>query len=329
MSHHANISIFVPHLGCEHRCSFCNQNVITGKLNAPNISDIDEAVKVAVSSKNYSAANTEIAFFGGSFTAIGRTYMTELLEAASKYVKDGTVAGIRLSTRPDAIDREVLSILKENGVTAVELGAQSMADTVLVANKRGHTVDDIINASRLIKEFDISLGLQMMTGLYGDCEELSLKTAEKIIELKPDTVRIYPTIVLKNTLLEVLYKKGVYKPQSLEAAVAVCTKLLKLFRENNINVIRLGLHTIDMDSYVAGPWHPSMRELCEGKLYLALALNVLTEPGNYEIYVNQSAVSKMIGQKKSNIEYLKNMGYNCKVKVNNELADFNVISTRM
>jgi len=329
MSRHANISIFVPHLGCSHRCSFCNQNVITGKLDAPTETDIDEAVKIAVSSKKYSAENTEIAFFGGSFTAIDRTYMMKLLNAASKYVKDGTVAGIRLSTRPDAIDCEVLSVLKENGVTAIELGAQSMVDEVLTLNKRGHTAADIVNASRLIQKFDFSLGLQMMTGLYGDCEEFCLQSAQKIIELQPDTVRVYPTIVLKNTLLEVLYKNGSYKPQSLEDAVAVCTKLLKLFGDNNINIIRLGLHTIDLNAYVAGPWHPSLRELCEGKIYLEKALKVLAEQGDYEICVNQSSISKMIGQKKCNIDYLKNMGYNCKVKVNNELADFDVISTRM
>lgn len=322
MSRHANISIFVPHLGCSHRCSFCNQNVITGQVSAPTADDVDKALEIATSSPNYSAKDTEIAFFGGSFTAIDRTYMLELLTAAAKYVKNGTVAGIRLSTRPDAIDREVLDILKENGVTSVELGAQSISDEVLTLNKRGHTTQDVENASKLIKEYGISLGLQMMTGLYGDSKENCLETAKKIIDLKPQTVRVYPTVVLKNTLLEVLYNKGDYVPQTLDEAVDLCTKLLKMFGENNINVIRLGLHTIDMESYVAGPWHPSLRELCESKLYLEKALSILKEPGNYEIYVNQSSVSKMTGQKKSNIEYLKNMGYNCKIKVNNELADY-------
>ena len=173
---HANISIFVPHVGCRHRCSFCDQNAITGVHSLPSAYDVEEAVARA----GTIGPDTEIAFFGGSFTAIDRDYMLTLLSAAYGYVKNGTVRGIRVSTRPDAIDEEVLSILKAHGVTAVELGAQSMDDAVLAANRRGHTAADVENASFLIAQEGFELGLQMMTGLYMSDDERDIYTAESL-----------------------------------------------------------------------------------------------------------------------------------------------------
>ena len=211
---HSNISIFVPHIGCPNMCSFCNQRHITGKTFAPKAQEVIDAVNVAVSSKNYNPKTTEIAFFGGSFTAINRTYMLRLLKTAYQFVESGMVSGIRISTRPDAIDDEILLLLKQYGVTSIELGAQSLNDKVLMLNNRGHSSQDVINASNLIKKHGFSLGLQMMTGLYGDCDEFAIKTAEEVIKLKPDTVRIYPTIVLKNTDLAALYIDNKYKPQT-------------------------------------------------------------------------------------------------------------------
>ena len=176
-----NISIFVPHNGCPQQCSFCNQKTITGQAYQPTAKDVDEAVQKALRKKGY---EFEIAFFGGSFTAIDRAYMTELLDAAEPYVKSGAVKGIRISTRPDYIDDEILTLLKAKGVTAIELGAQSMDDEVLSANMRGHTAEDVVNASTLIKSYGFELGLQMMTGLYLDTDEKDIETARKIIELK-------------------------------------------------------------------------------------------------------------------------------------------------
>lgn len=289
----------------------------------PRAADVDKAVNIAMSSNGYDPDNTEIAFFGGSFTAIDRDYMLELLSAAEKYVKDGRVSGIRLSTRPDAIDRQVLETLKESGVTSIELGAQSMNNRVLEVNKRGHTAEDVANACELIKEYGFSLGLQMMTGLYGSRPEDDRLTAEKLASLRPDTVRIYPTIVLKNTELQELYKDGLYKPPTLAETVKLCGELLNLFRENNINVIRLGLHSIEKDSYVAGPFHPSFGELCESETYLTAAKKALCgfEKGRYILTVNDRAVSKMVGQKKSNIERLKQLGYDCRVEADSGLKD--------
>lgn len=239
---HSNISIFVPHIGCPNKCSFCNQRYITGANKAPNSADVDKAVKAALNGKKFNPETAEIAFFGGSFTAINRSYMTDLLKAAAKYVKDKTVRGIRISTRPDAIDGEILDLLKEYGVTSVELGAQSMNDRVLKMNNRGHTSGEVARASELIKEYGFELGLQMMTGLYADNDSSAIKTAQKLIALRPATVRIYPTIVLKDTDLAALYADGIYKPQSLSEAVNLAVKLYKLFNSEGIKVIRLGLH---------------------------------------------------------------------------------------
>ncbi len=321
---HANISVFVPHIGCPNMCSFCNQRYITGTFKAPLKSDVVNAVETAVKSSRYDPHNTEIAFFGGSFTAINRNYMTELLKTAYTYVKNGTVRGIRISTRPDAIDDEIISILRSYGVTSIELGAQSMSARVLKMNNRGHSVEDVVRSSEMIKQAGFELGLQMMTGLYGDTDELALKTAETIIKLSPDTVRIYPTIVLKGTDLAALYSDNKYQPQTLEDAVSLCTVLYKKFTDNGIRVIRLGLHSIENEAYIAGPWHPAFSELCQSQIMLEKALESLAEKGKYIIYVSSGSVSKMVGQKRKNINTLKAKGYDCRIKATPELKDFEI-----
>ena len=310
---HANISIFVPHIGCPNRCSFCDQRSITGSHRAPNSQDVISAVRKAVVSGKCDPDNTEIAFFGGSFTAINRCYMLRLLKTAKVFVDEGIVKGIRISTRPDAIDEEILSLLKEYGVTAIELGAQSLNERVLKMNNRGHTPEDVCRASDLIKQNGFELGLQMMTGLYGDTDKTATETAEQIVALSPDTVRIYPTIVLKNTDLAALYADGKYSPQTLDGAVGLCSELLDLFEKNNIKVIRLGLHSIEPQAFVAGPWHPAFRELCDSERYLKRVKELLSERGNYNIFVARGEISKMTGQKKSNIKKLALCGFCCKV----------------
>lgn len=310
---HANISIFVPHIGCPNKCSFCNQRYITGVCNAPHPEDVVDAVKRAKTSPNFNPKNTQIAFFGGSFTAINRNYMLSLLDVAAEFVEKGEVSGIRISTRPDAIDEEVLTLLKLKQVTSIELGAQSLNEKVLRMNNRGHTADDVVKASKLIRKFGFELGLQIMTGLFSDSDNGTLKTAKKVIEIAPDTVRIYPTIVLKDTDLAALYIDGKYKPQTLDEAVKLASKLYKMFTDANIRVIRLGLHSIEKDAFLAGPWHPAFSELCCSEIMLNKALTMLKEKGKYNIFVNKSDISKMIGQKRSNLLHLKGLGYECKV----------------
>ncbi len=318
---HSNISIFVPHIGCPNKCSFCNQRHITGVCKAPRAADVKKAVAAAKKSPNYDPKTTQIAFFGGSFTAINRNYMLTLLDAAVEFVDKGDVCGIRISTRPDAIDDEILTLLKEKHVTSIELGAQTLNDRVLKMNHRGHTANDVVKASALIKSYGFELGLQIMTGLYKDTAASLSKTVEKVIEIAPDTIRIYPTIVLKDTDLEALYLEKIYKPQSLNDAVETAAKLYSAFTENGIKVIRLGLHSIEEDAYIAGPWHPAFSELCLSNIILNKLLSELKEPGNYTIFVSKSDVSKAIGQKRSNIIHLQSKGYNCTVKMDDTLKD--------
>lgn len=317
---HSNISIFVPHIGCPCRCSFCNQFTITEQIYVPHGDDVDKAVACAAASKRFDPQNGEIAFFGGSFTAINRDYMTELLSAAKKHIDADQVMGIRISTRPDCINDEILTLLKDYGVTSIELGAQSMRDSVLSANNRGHSSDDVYIASELIKQYGFELGLQMMTGLYLDDDDGAIYTANEFVKIAPSTVRIYPTIVLENTELAVKYKNGEYKPQTVESAVTLCARLLKIFEKAGIKVIRLGLHSIDTEKYVAGPWHPAFSELCENKIYRDTILKQLGNKGKYTVYVSDGELSKAIGQKRSNILYFADQGYDCKITVDKNLS---------
>lgn len=327
---HANVSIFVPHAGCPHQCSFCNQKTISGSTKEPDADDVSAACETAINSGHADPENSEIAFFGGSFTAIPRQYMETLLKAAKPYIDNGYFKGIRISTRPDCIDGEILSLLKEYGVTSIELGAQSMNDSVLSINERGHTADDVRRASMMIKQYGFSLGLQMMTGLMGSDSEKDYNTALEIVKLQPDTVRIYPTIVLEGTLLAKRMADGTYLPQKLDEAVKLCSKLLLLFKNNNIKVIRLGLHSGGNveDGYLAGAYHPAFRELCEGEIYLEKMLDFLKNADkakSYIIEVPQKSVSKAVGQSKRNEKALKNCGVSCKIKGNDFLSDYEII----
>ncbi len=325
---HSNIGIFVTHKGCPNECSFCNQRAISGQITPATDRDVKSAVEVAIK-YNVEPKNTEIAFFGGSFTAIERDYMISLLTAAKYFLDKYNFAGIRVSTRPDCIDNDVLKVLKDYGVTAIELGAQSMIDSVLSANRRGHTSDDVRNASKLIKKYGFELGLQMMTGLYKSDFEKDLYTANEIIKLKPNTVRIYPTVVLKNTRLGYLQEIGEYTAPNAEESAPFCAKLLQLFNENNINVIKLGLHsseTVESDM-IGGAYHPAFRELCEGHIYLEKILEKLEKKDKnqeYTVFVGEKALSKAKGQQKRNEKALKNQGFCCTIKGSKNLEEFQI-----
>lgn len=322
-----NVAIFVPHLGCPNMCSFCNQRTITSQVSPPDEKDVVDAIMTAKNTAE-NTSDMEIAFFGGSFTAIERSYMVSLLKTAYKFVANGDFHGIRISTRPDSIDDEVLSILKEYGVTAVELGAQSMDDDVLKKNMRGHTADDVVKASEKIKQYGFSLGLQMMTGLFGSNAEKDIQTAEKIISLSPDTVRIYPTVVLKGTYLGELFLNGTYKPMTLDETVELCAKILPMFRENNINVIRLGLHSSREveENFLAGGYHCALGELVESKIMLDIASKKLQNINNGEItiFVSPSNISKMTGQRRANINSLAELGYKAKIKGDASLGKYDL-----
>ena len=327
---HSNISIFVPHIGCKHQCTFCNQREITGQQYCPGADDVISAAQQAKRDLGERTKNAEIAFFGGSFTAIKRSYMTELLEAAYPFVKDGSFYGIRLSTRPDAIDREVLDILRGYGVTSIELGAQSMDDDVLKMNRRGHTAADVEKASALIKEYGFSLGLQMMTGLYGSSDEKDRETAHRLARLSPETVRIYPTVVMRGTELYGLYSRGEYSPQTVEQAVTLCAQLLSFFEEKGINVIRLGLHDSESlrESMAAGAFHPALRELCESRIMFKKTLMLLESKGiregTVEFRIAPCSVSRFTGQKRCNMNILRERGINAVICQDDRLGKYDI-----
>lgn len=254
--------------------------------------------------------SAEIAFFGGSFTAVPRDYMLSLLKAAHGAVKDFGFAGIRCSTRPDAVGEEMLRLLKKYGVTAVELGAQSMNDEVLSLNRRGHTAAQTEAAAQRVKAFGFQLGLQMMTGLYGDTDGRAQETARRIISLKPSAVRIYPTVVLRGTYLAELYAQGEYIPQTLEEAVTLCAVLLPLFEDAGIKVIRMGLHAqaaVEAQK-LAGPYHPAFRELVQSRVFLEQLRSYLAKPGRYVVRVHPQSISIALGQGRMNIGLLKQEG---------------------
>ena len=241
MKRHANLAFFIPHLGCPYQCVYCNQREITGEAEIPSFEEVSERCEAFLP---VNGERTEIAFFGGSFTAIPRDQMLGYLQAAFPFVESGRASGIRLSTRPDAIDEEVLELLRLYGVTAIELGAQSMDDRVLFRNGRGHDGASVRAASNMIQEHGFSLGLQMMVGMYGaeDPVQDALDTAEAFIGMRPDTVRIYPTLVVDRTPLAELFRAGKYRPLSVEESVEIVSQIIPLFRSNGIRVIRVGLH---------------------------------------------------------------------------------------
>lgn len=316
MSRHSNISIFVPHVGCPHKCAFCDQRTITGKQKLPHADDVKAACEQALNEVK-DISDTEIAFFGGSFTAIPREYMLELLEAAHEYVGEGRFKGIRLSTRPDYIDDEVLGILKSYGVTAIELGAQSMSDEVLEANERGHTAGDVRRASALIREQGFELGLQMMIGLYKSGNAQEDETYRSILDIHPDTVRIYPVVILKHTRLAELMECGEYQPMSFDEVLNLSARALKGFTEAGIRVIKCGLHAsefVEQDK-VGGFYHPAFRELCEGLIYRQTIESQFEDAPDKKLVfaVAYGCISKAVGQKKANIEYFKAKGFDVKI----------------
>ena len=302
------LPVFVPHQGCPHTCVFCNQRHISGESDIVTAETVKHAIRKAALPPR--GAKRQLAFYGGSFTAIPEERQQALLGAAKEAMDAGMIDSVRLSTRPDAVDAAVLDRLRAFGVETIELGAQSMNDEVLRLSGRGHTATDVERAARLIRESGFELILQMMTGLPGDTPERAVGTAKKLIELQPDGVRIYPTVIVKDTALYVLWKAGRYREHTVEDAVEVCAMLLPLFDQAGIPVIRLGLNPTEELSggeAVAGAYHPALGELVKSRILLNQARELLRgiEPGrSVVIGVPAPKLSQMVGQKRENIQKL-------------------------
>lgn len=318
-----NIPVFVPHRGCPFDCVFCNQKRITGKTNEVNADSVRKTINDYLKTLPSSNCRIETAFFGGSFTGIPIDEQCELLGAAKEFLDKGKIHGIRLSTRPDYITEEILQNLKKYGVTTIELGVQSMDDDVLEKSGRGHTSHEVNEAVKLIRQYGFTLGLQMMTGLPNDTNEKSIATAEKIISLAPDIVRIYPTLTIKDTYLEEMYLNGVYKPQTVDEAVELCKRLVLMFEKNNITVIRIGLQSTDEicenGSVVAGPIHSAFGELVESSIYFDIISNKLMGAKKAIVYVNPKEISKAVGNRRINILKFKEKNTDIKIIGDNNL----------
>lgn len=324
MNKHYIIPIFVPHLGCPHDCIFCNQRKIASSITDITAEDVKNTIERYLSYFR-SDSFIEVAFYGGSFTAIDIEVQKDLLKVPLEYKKEGIIDEIRLSTRPDAIDDFILKHLKEYKVDTIELGVQSLNDEVLDKSGRGHTSEDVYRAVKLIKDYKFKLGLQMMVGLPADTFERSLGTARTFIELNPQCVRIYPTLVIKDTYLEKMTIENNYSPLSLKEAVDLCTPLLMEFYANNINVIRVGLQPTENiqlgKDVIDGPFHPAFKQLVEANIY-RIILNdyiyisdISTKGKTLEIFASNKNISNLAGQKSENISYLKDKHEFNKVKI--------------
>lgn len=300
---HYIIPIFVPHEGCPHNCVFCNQDSITGSQDVINENYIKDTIDQYLKTIDGRNAIVEVSFFGGTFTAIDIEKQKSFLTIAKQYKDDNRIQKIRLSTRPDYIDENILNTLKEYGVDIIELGVQSMDDEVLKKSGRGHCSNDVIRASELIREYDFVLGHQVMLGLPGDNEEKDIKTVKALIDLRPNIFRIYPAVVIKDTPMENMFAKGWYIPYTLEMAVRVAKQIYCLLNYNEINVIRMGLQTTENinigKDIIAGPFHPAFRELVEGSLLCDMIYEfVKAKTGNVEIKINSRDISKLYANKK-------------------------------
>lgn len=321
------IPIFVPHQGCPHDCIFCNQKKITGISTDMTGEEAEAIIENALLSIP-KETRVEIAFFGGSFTAIDEDKQVELLSVAYKYKSKGVVDDIRLSTRPDCIDDHGLSLLKKYGVSIIELGVQSMDEDVLVKSIRGHGKRVVKESSMLIKERGFKLGLQMMLGLPGDREDKCIKTAWEFVNIGPDFVRIYPTLVIKETGLEEHYKKGWYKPFSLEECIEITKKLMIIFDNNGIDIIRVGLQATDDikegEDVVTGPYHPAFRELVRSRMIRDFIDYLMIDRDAEEISISSHNrnISMIVGDRRSNRIYI-NERYKARFKtyVDNDLSE--------
>ena len=304
------LPVFVPHFGCPHDCVFCNQRHISGE-QIPATAETVRRVILEAGQRTEAHEKLQLAFYGGSFTAIPEEDQLFLLQAAREALDEGAITSIRLSTRPDAIDEGILCRLRTYGVETIELGAQSLCDEVLRLSGRGHSAEDVRQASRMIKKAGFHLILQMMTGLPGDTPARSIATAEEIIRLKPDGVRIYPTVIVRDTALYTLWKRNEYREHTVEDAVSLCARLVPLFEGAGIPVIRLGLNPteeLSAGSAVAGAYHPALGELVRSRMLRNEAESLLegTAPGSRVcLEVPPGKLSQMIGQHRENLRFLQ------------------------
>ena len=321
MIKHYNIPIFLPEMACPYRCVYCNQFSITGLNDIIKAEDVKAIIDSHLASFKEEQRFVEVAFFGGNFTGLPVQMQNDYLEAVQPYLDKGLIDGIRCSTRPDYISYHRVQEIKRYGMRNIELGAQSTNDEVLKHCRRGHTYNDIAEASQIILSQGITLGLQMMIGLPFDTEEKDFQTAKDIVNLGAKETRIYPCIVVKDTELETMYRNGEYQALTIEEAVKRSAKLYSYFTENQVKVLRIGLHTsdeLDSEAYVAGPYHKNFAEMVFSNIWKEKLTNIKTESKNIIINVPESQINHAIGWKGENKKLLSERFGNVTFKAKDE-----------
>jgi histone acetyltransferase (RNA polymerase elongator complex component) len=317
---HYTIPVFIPGVACPFACIFCDQEKITGHGEFPSPVEVSSIIDAHLKTISRENAHVEIGFFGGTFTGLSPVLQERYLSLARQYVRNDRVHGIRVSTRPDFISGEGLDLLKKFGVTTIELGAQSMDEGVLTMSRRGHTAGDTSRAAKIIRDYNIRLGLQMMIGLPGDTPGKSVMTASRIIELGAEDTRIYPVLVIRGTELENLYREGRYHPLSLEEAVDQTKEVIRVFQQSKIRIIRVGLHPsegiLNRDDLVAGPFHPSFRELVMTEIWndtwssflggkQGAEISIRVHPADYNVAIGYRAKNrKMIARFFTHVKFI-------------------------
>ena len=308
------IPVFIPLSGCPHRCSFCNQTVITGAArHRPSPERVEQSVHTWRAWRRDTHRPVEIAFYGGNFLGLPVRQVVDLLTAAANAVRRGDATGIRFSTRPDTITPETLEAIRKFPITTIELGLQSMDDRVLSENRRGHTAACTTAAAQQIKTAGYALGLQMMTGLPGDTTQGALATAEAAMRMSPDAVRIYPTLVLQDSPLARRFRQGDYHPPNLEETISLVSRLFLKFTSAGIPVIRMGLQAEDAlaagDTILAGPYHPAFGEQVLSRIFGLLAASTLAEHPDRRsptrLRVHPRHLSPMVGAGRRNLRQLQ------------------------
>jgi len=325
------IPVFIPHSGCPHQCAFCNQSIITSQSDPlPDGWKIKKIVNEYLQYKGQ-RTNVELAFFGGNFLGLPKADIQMLLASVTPFLDEKVIDGIRCSTRPDTVTKEMLELVKPYGMSCIELGVQSMDDHVLEKSRRGHNKEDTIRAVGLLKEFGFKTGVQMMVGLPGDDELLALGTAKEIASLSPDFVRIYPLMVLKGSLMETWYVNKTYLPLSLDESIDIVKKLYLIFQASGIEVVRMGLQSSDLmedeSMVLAGPWHPAFGHLVLSSLFLDKACDMVEnmkdrlKSNAFVMRVHPASESRLRGNKYQNLEVLKHKfpGYVFSVKKDDRL----------
>jgi len=313
------IPVFVPHLGCPNDCIFCNQKAISGKKKMITKEEIEETIEFYLKNIKDKDAKIEVAFFGGSFTGIDVEKQEEFLQVAYEYIKQGKIQSIRISTRPDYINKAILKRLKKYKVETIELGVQSTNDYILRRANRGHSFEDVKKASKLIRWYGFKLGHQMMVGLPESTRLDEINTAKELIKLKPKMVRIYPVLVIKNTKLEKEFLEEKYTPLTVVQAVETCKELVSMFNNKKIEVIRVGLQNTEEitepntegSEVIAGPYHPAFRQLVESGLWYDTIVSKIKQLNvkvkKVRVLVNPQDVNNVVGHKRENIDKIKDM----------------------